>query len=197
LNAAQRHPLATTVALALDDPQTRMFLLTRLVDKIESGDAARQLLGAGMDQQVIDQLRGMTLTDALRFTAGHCGLALSIDATEIHGQLARVERAKRLRERLEYFIHNGASPRLLMHVFKIGPSDARRMRKQIAPQVAAGGRPKEPTEEERQAITLAWNTLKDRSIDEADRFWELHQQFKSLWISTLELVVMPSALKLL
>lgn len=187
-------PIPRAIALALDDAPTRMFLLTRLVDKIESGDAINELMRAGFDQATIEQLRGMSMSDALRFTSDTCGLSLQVEPGAMQGHLTRLAHAKRLRERLEYFISNGASPRLLMQLFRISPTEARRLRKLLAPATASGGRTRTPTDEEREDIATAWRALQqNRALDDCDRVWMLHQQFNTHWIATLELVIMPPA----
>lgn len=192
---SQMHRVTNAVTLALDDPQTRMYLLSRLVAKIESGDALHDLVGAGMQQSAIDQLRSMSMSDAIRFAHTPCGLSLAVHTREVEGQLRRVEHAKLVRTRLEYFIRNGATPRLLTQLFGVSPTEARRLRKQLAPSIATGGRTKEPTVEEREAIEKAWQRLKVHT-DQCERVWQLHQEFRTLWISTLELVILPRGLTL-
>lgn len=187
----QEQRMAAAVAVALDDAPTRLMLLTRLVAKIESGDAVQDLLRAGLDHAAIQQLRGMSISDALQVANTSCGLAIQLQPRELHGQLGTVERAKRLRDRLEYFIKNGASPRLLMQLFRISPGDARRMRKQLAPAIATGGRTREPTESERSEISEAWSELLASCPDDCDRVWMLHQRFTTMWIASLELVILP------
>jgi len=189
--SAEQLAAAFALALPLDDLQTRLFLLTRLVAEIDSGEAVSSLVHAGLDQESIDRLRGMSMADALRFASNPCGLSLSVNTREVRGQLCRIESAKLARSRLEYFVSNGASPRLLTQLFSIAPSEVRRMRKLLAPAITAGGRPRVPSPEESAAIEVVWQEIRAAHADDRERIWHLHQSFQHMWIATLELVIMP------
>jgi hypothetical protein len=185
VNAAER----SQQVVALTDPAARMFALTRIIAVIEQQDGLESLIAAGITPEMAERLRGMSMGEAYRFVLGHCGLAISVDAGEMGAQMTRLERQKGDRELLEYLVTNGASPRLLTQLFSMAPDQARRMRKMLAPHIAAGGRPKVPDADERDSILEVWEQLSAEVSCMRTRFRLLHERFSGLLICSLEMVV--------
>ncbi len=184
-SAGNRHKVVT-----LSDPATRMFALTRIIAVIEEQDGLNGLIEAGITPEMAERLRAMSMGDAYRFVLGHCGLAIAVDAGEMGAQITRLERQKGDRELLEYMVRNGASPRLLTQLFSMGPDHARRLRKMLAPHIAAGGRPRVPDEDERDQILATWKELCGELDCVRTRFRRLHERFNGLLICSLEGVVL-------
>lgn len=189
MNAAER----SQNVVALTDPAARMFVLTRLIATIEEQAGLESLIAAGITPEMAERLRSMSMSDAYRFVLGQCGLAISVDAGEMGAQMTRMERQKVDRQLLEYLVTNGASPRLLTQLFSMGPDQARRLRKILAPHIAAGGRPKVPDDFERDSILAAWNQLSADVSCMRTRFRLLHERFDDLLICSLEMVVLRRA----
>ena len=172
---------------------TRMFALTRIIAAIEGSEeeGLSALINAGLTPDMAERLRAMPMGEAYRFVMGHCGLAIAIDAGEMSAQFMRLERHKSDREALEYMVRNGASPRLLTQLFTITPTAARQFRKALAPNIAAGGRPRVPTDHQCREIEGAWKRLLGEESCMRARIRRLHECFSSLPIASLELVILP------
>lgn len=190
-----QEPRSSVITLPINDAGARLFLLTRLILTFDEGDQAilADLVGAGFTPELIDKLRGMSLVDALRFVASHCGLALAVDADAVKAQMNNLERMRADRKLYEYFIHAGASPALISRLFNVASDDVRRLRKLIAPQVACGGRPRAPDESLRTKIEAVWLRIRSEEPSDRQAMWKLHQEFQDLSMGTLENVVRPSA----
>lgn len=178
--------------VTLRDPAVQMFALTRLIAAMEDADpqVLHQMLGAGMTPELLDRLRSMPLNEALRFAVGQCGLAIAVDTAAMRAQLQRIDRAKADRETLEYLVRHGASPRLLTQLFTLSQSDARRLRRVLAPDVATGGRPRLPPDDMRDEIERVWAELAAEPCPRA-RIRRLHERFATQVIASLELVILP------
>lgn len=170
---------STIALLPLRDPASRMFLLSRLVASFDEGDPGvlAQLLDGGCTPELLDHLRGMTMTDALRFTADHCGLALSVDGAAIQRGLRNLERRRADREAYEYLIRAGASHVLLGRLFTVTATEVRRLRKLIAPGVAPVGRPRIPDEDTCLAVVQQWERICAEELSERQRYVRLHKAF--------------------
>lgn len=186
LSAATSNAIAL---LPLRDAASRMFLLSRLVASFDEGDPGvlAQLLDGGCTPELLDRLRGMTMTDALRFTADHCGLALSVDGAAIQRGLRNLERRRADREAYEYLIRAGASPVLLGRLFTVTTTEIRRLRKIIAPGVARAGRPRIPDDDTCAAIVQQWERICAEEPGERQRYVRLHMAFNGAHLlATLE-----------
>ncbi len=188
-------PPATQVTLPIHEPGVRLFLLTRLILTFDSGDerVIAQLLAAGFTAELVDKLRGMSLVDALRFVASHCGLSVAVDADAVRLQMVKLERSRADRQLYEYFVHAGASPTTISRLFGVAAADVRRLRKLVAPRVATGGRPRCPPEALRLDIEAAWQQITREESSERQALWKLHQQFPTETIASLESVIRPAA----
>jgi hypothetical protein len=186
---------ATQVTLPIHEPGVRLFLLTRLILTFDSGDerVIAQLLAAGFTAELVDKLRSMSLIDALRFVASHCGLSVAVDADAVKLQMVKLERSRADRQLYEYFVHAGASPTTISRLFGVAAADVRRLRKLVAPQVATGGRPRCPPEALRLDIEAAWQRISSQESSERQALWKLHQQFPTETIAALESVIRPAA----
>lgn len=180
--------------LPIRDPGARLYLLTRLILSFDESDQAMlaELVECGFTPDLIDKLRTMSMVDALRFTAAHCGLSLGVDAQVVRQQVQQLERTRADRQLYEYYIHAGASPNLIGRLFGVAPHDVRRLRKLIAPTVATGGRPRHPTDELRAEIEVAWERIQLAEPSERLALYLLHQEFKDLTMATLEVAVRPA-----
>jgi hypothetical protein len=185
----------TQVTLPIHEPGVRLFLLTRLILTFDSGDerVIAQLLAAGFTAELVDKLRSMSLIDALRFVASHCGLSVAVDADAVKLQMVKLERSRADRQLYEYFVHAGASPTTISRLFGVAATDVRRLRKLVAPHVATGGRPRCPPEALRLVIEAAWQRISRQESSERQALWQLHQQFPTETIAALESVIRPSA----
>ena len=186
---------STQVTLPIHEPGVRLFLLTRLILTFDSGDerVIAQLLAAGFTAELVDKLRSMSLIDALRFVASHCGLSVAVDADAVRGQMVKLERSRADRQLYEYFVHAGASPTTISRLFGVAAADVRRLRKLVAPHVATGGRPRCPPEPLRLDIEAAWKQICRQESSERQALWQLHQQFPTETMAALESVIRPPA----
>jgi hypothetical protein len=183
------------VTLPIHDPGVRLFLLTRLILTFDSGDerVIAQLLAAGFTAELVDKLRSMSLIDALRFVASHCGLSVAVDAEAVRLQMVKLERSRADRQLYECFVHAGASPTTISRLVGVAAADVRRLRKLVAPHVATGGRPRCPPEPLRLDIEAAWKQICRQDCSERQALWQLHQQFPSETMAALESVIRPAA----
>ena len=182
---------STQVTLPIHEPGVRLFLLTRLILTFDSGDERdiAQLLAAGFTAELVDKLRSMSLIDALRFVASHCGLSVAVDADAVRVQMVKLERSRADRQLYEYFVHAGASPTTISRLFGVAAADVRRLRKLVAPHVATGGRPRCPPEPLRLDIEAAWKRICRQESSERQALWQLHQQFPTETMAALESVI--------
>ena len=180
-----------SISVGLSDPAARMFALTQLVAAVESSDSSTlgSLAGSEVSADLLQRLRGMPLGEAWRFALAECGLTIAVDAAAVRSRLHRVDRAREDREILEYLVRHGASPALLTRLFGLSHSDARRMRKALAPHAARGGRPSIPGDEQWAEIEAHWGALSVRSTCLKARFRDLHAAFPSFQVCSLEIVV--------
>lgn len=181
-------------ALPVRDPLARLLLLSQLIATIDQGDHDQlaDLLGCGFTPDLIQQLRAMTMADAVRFTADACGFSVTIDAHAMRRQFAHVERKRTDQQLVEYFVRHGATPRLMSALFRVGVNDVRRLRRLLAPSMARGGRPRTLPEPLHAAVTQAWDRLRSTQCSDRQRLWLLHQQFSDQSIASLESVVRPA-----
>ena len=169
-----------------------MFLLGQLVSHLESADQSNiaQLVKSGLSAETLQGLRNLTLADTVRFANGYLGISINIDCQELTQQLSRMDRAKADRQQYEAFVRGGASVRLAARLFGVSEIDVRRLRKVLAPETAAGGRPRLPAEDGREDIQAAWRELQQQTgLSERERWWLLASSFTGLSILTLEAVV--------
>jgi hypothetical protein len=178
-------------SVLLRDPAARMYILTRLVAAFDEADQRHltDLLGCGFTPDLIDKLRSMSMVDALRFTAGQCGLAIHVDGDAVRQQLGHLDRVRADRQMYESFIRAGASPHLTSRLFGVSDTDVRRLRKMIAPEIAAGGRPRTPAEDDRIQILQTWQRICLAEHSDRQRMWLLHLEFAELPIAALESVI--------
>ena len=193
-NGMRHENQGNVVTLPINDAGARLFLLTRLILTFDEGDQdiLADLVRAGFTPELIDKLRGMSLVDALRFVASHCGLSLAVDADAVKAQMNTLERMREDRKLYEYFIHAGASPALISRLFNVASDDVRRLRKLIAPQVACGGRPRAPDEPRRTLIEATWKRIRSQEASDRQAMWKLHQEFQDMSMATLENVIRPN-----
>lgn len=180
-----------SAAIPIKDPATRAFLLSQLVAQLESSDPniMGQILATGITPHVLDRLRNLTLSDIARFAAGTYGLSIAVDSRLLGQDIIRIERAREDRSLYEGFVRAGASPRLVARLFGVADVEVRRLRRLIAPEAAAGGRPRLPDDEQRQAIRHRWQALQEEPIPERQRYWSLSRSFPELPIAALEYVL--------
>lgn len=181
-------------ALPVRDPLARLLLLSQLIATIDQGDHDQlaDLLGCGFTPDLIQQLRAMTIADAVRFTTDACGFSVTIDAHAMRRRFAHVERTRTDQQLVEYFVRHGATPRLMSALFRVGVNDVRRLRRLLAPSTARGGRPRALSEPLRAAVTQAWDRIRNTQCSDRQRLWLLHQQFNDQSIASLESVVRPA-----
>lgn len=183
-----------SVQLPIHDPATRLFLLTRLIQTFDAGDQAvlDDLLRSGFTPELIDKLRSLSLVDALRFVAEHCGLSVGVHADAVAQRMAQLDRVRADRQLYEYFIHAGASPSTISRLFRVATGDVRRLRRLVAPHVACGGRPRVLAEALREQIAAAWTQITASEPSERQALWLLHQRFPQESMAALEAVIRPA-----
>ncbi len=179
---------AASRVLPLQDHASRMFVFSRLVSAFEHDEqvSLAELVQCGFTPDLVDELRSMSMVDALRFTAGPCGLTVHIDGHAMRERLSVVERFKTDRRLYESFIRAGASPQLVSRLFGVNSIDVRRLRRLIAPAYSLGGRPRGASAELRADVAAAWARICSEQAQERLRYWALHQAFPNLPIAALE-----------
>lgn len=173
-----------------------MFLLSQFVAHLESADQSNiaQLVGSGLSAETLQSLRNMSLADTVRFATGYLGISINIDCRELDQQLQRIDRARQDRQQYEAFVRRGASVRLISRLFAASEVDVRRLRKLIAPEAAAGGRPRRPEDDVRELMLDRWLDLgKQRYLSERERWWQLATSFADHSVLTLEAVIEEGA----
>ena len=104
---------------------------------------------------------------------------------------------KRDRQRQEYFVKHGATPDMLVSLFKMTPNQIRTMRATLRPSNGMVGRPTMPEIAERDRIQIAWVTICANESDMRERYYTLHQQFamhpmSALWSTINEFSDRPA-----
>lgn len=181
-------PTGAGRVLPLQDHASRMFVFSRLVSAFDHDEqlSLAELVHCGFTPDLVDELRSMSMVDALRFTAGPCGLTVHINGHAMRERLSVVERFKTDRRLYESFIRAGASPQLVSRLFGVNAIDVRRLRRLIAPAYSLGGRPRGASAELRDDVAAAWARICADQAQERLRYWALHQAFPNLPIAALE-----------
>lgn len=174
--------------LPLQDHASRMFVFSRLVSAFEQDGqlSLTELVHCGFTPDLVDELRCMSMIDALRFTAAPCGLTVNVDPQAMRERLGAVERFKSDRKLYESFIRAGASPQLVSRLFGVNAIDVRRLRRLIAPAYALGGRPRGASADLRTEVAATWARICSEQPLERLRYWALHEAFPNVPIAALE-----------
>ena len=177
-----------TASFDVTDRMLKQSLLNHFIERLETEPALmEQLLQRGVSGSLIDHLRYRVTPSEVRRAVKSSTFTLHCDDHALMAcfeMLARVIRDEQIKE---YLTRNGASTEQLAGWFSMSKADANALRDALGPQ-RAGGRPKLPDLNVRDAIHAAWVAI-PASRAEREAYHELHQQFPDIPVATLHQVV--------
>lgn len=179
-----------TANFEVTDRTLKQALLTHFIERIENEPALmEQLLLDGVSGSLIDHLRyRATPSDVRRAVLFKLPtFKLQFDDHALMSCFEQIARVMRDEQVKEYLARNGASTELLASWFSMSKADASALRDALGP-VRAGGRPKLPEFDVRDAIHAAWVAI-PANRPEREAYFELHQQFADITVATLHQVV--------
>jgi hypothetical protein len=170
--------------LTVTSPSMTLMLLQYMIEKIDTNsEALDELLRCGFSAALIDDLRHRPARD-LNQLSQNANLAFSVEVEphRLDQCLRNLDRSRRDKELVEYFVLNGASRDCLTTHFKLSSDDFRTLREQLLPEGAAatvGGRTRLPTPAVRDAIHSAWHALEKEypNLPKRELLYRLHQTF--------------------
>jgi hypothetical protein len=180
----------SAIRIPVSDPACRSLLLSRFLAALDDSRQVPSFARSGLTVDLVDQLRQMTATDAVRLAEMDCGITISVDGDTLRQRLAGMQRDRTDREILEHFLRAGASPKLISRLWRMADSEVRQVRRLVEPKWALGGRPPVPDDSGRIAIKKAWDELRrDSALSERERYFQLSQRFPEFPMVSLERVV--------
>ena len=179
-----------TASFEVTDRTLKQALLTHFIERIETEpDLLEQLLLDGVSGSLIDHLRYRASPSDLRRVVSFKSSVfnLQFDDRALMACFETIARYMRDEEIKEYLASNGASTELLASWFSMSKADANALRDALGP-LRAGGRPKLPDLDVRDAIHAAWVAIPANRL-EREAYYELHHQFADIPVATLHQVV--------
>jgi hypothetical protein len=180
--------------LPVTQPVLLRLALEYLVERVDQGaESLDELLRAGLDPTLLDQLRYIPVRDLARLAeqTRQSWLSLTFDCQALLDALAKLKAGRKDDELLSYFIINGAPAGLIADLFKLPFDEVRFIRSQLLTDGAPTGRPRLPPPDERPAICNAWARLlqQDNITSTRERIYQLHQRFSAYSIQALWAVI--------
>ena len=186
--------------LTISDPTARALVLQHLVSLSETVDTPEQLhelTVSGLTTEVIERLRQLTAVELDRLSRMKSrDLLLTLNPDGLLFNLRQLETTREERSKFDYFIRHGASPSMIMRMFRGTTHVQVRQQRSILGVSSTWGRPPVPkTERERREIEEAWIVLakdnqKTRRHWERERFLLLHKHYGHHTLATLDAVIM-------
>jgi hypothetical protein len=179
-----------TASFEVTDGTLKQALLTHFIERIETEPALmEQLLVDGVSPSLIDHLRYHATPFEVRRAVSFKSnvFKLQLDDHALMASLETTTRVKRDEQIKEYLASNGASTEQLASWFTMSKAEANALRDALGP-LRAGGRPKLPDLDVRDAIHAAWVAIPANRA-EREAYYELHQQFAEIPVATLHQVV--------
>jgi hypothetical protein len=182
------------ISIKITNPTLKLSFLADLVQAIDR-DGIDNLLRKGLRPSFIDDLRQRPTRDLVDAAAhAHLEMAINVNPSHLEGCFARIDLVRADEKLKEYFVTHGASAILLKSMFKLSKLEAGMLRDQFGIEAhPPTGRTPMPTECERDAIHVAWDSILKSYPQEQTReqFYRLHQQFQqftpnALWQVTKE-----------
>jgi len=166
----------------IHNPQVRLLLLAHLVRA-----GAHHLVAAGIPPMQIARLRAIPALQLSRVAAmRQLRLAVSLDSRELDLCLATLERSDEALLLQAYFLHHGASTRMMREYFKLSRRSTLRQRRELA-LPSPSGAVRLPDEGVRLDIWRRWVSI--AASNQRDRYFRLHQSVPEHPISVLEAVI--------
>jgi hypothetical protein len=172
--------------LALQDGSLRIVVLTHLIGRLQQG-AGEEFVRAGIEPGLIDRLRTLDASDIKRLAAlPHPMIALDLDVGSVNTGLRHLAVIKDVQALEDYFIRNGASPKMMRALFRMAFATTR-LRRQALGENGRYGRPALPTVDVRDEIHRVWAA--HAKLDVRQRFYRLHKAYPAYRLDTLNAVV--------
>lgn len=169
--------------LPVSDASARVLLLVQIIALAGAG----RLNARQVSPHLIERLRRLTTTEAMKLAAMDCGIAITIDHATILYRIATLEAEQQSEVLMERFVAAGASIPLVTRLFRRTSDEVRTIRRLFTSKT--GGRPRLPEDPIRAAILSSWNALTCTGMPETERWWQLHRQYPEYPIVSLERVL--------
>ena len=186
--------------LTISDPTARALVLQHLVslsETVDDPEQLRDLNNSGLTTEVIDRLRQLSAVELDRLSRMKSrDLLLTLNPDGLLFNLRQLETTREERNKFEYFVRNGASPSMIMRMFRGTTHVHVRQQRNVLGVSSTWGRPPVPkTERERREIEDAWvvlakDTPKTHPHWERERFLVLHKRYGHYTLATLDAVIM-------
>jgi hypothetical protein len=186
--------------LTISDPTARAMVLQHLVslsETVDDPEKLRELNNSGLTSEVIDRLRQLSAVELDRLSRMKSrDLLLTLNPDGLLFNLRQLETTRDERHKFEYFVRHGASPTMIMRMFRGTTHVYVRQQRSILGISSTWGRPPVPkTDRERREIEDAWVVLakdhpKTHSHWERERFLVLHKRYGHYTLATLDAVIM-------
>lgn len=143
--------------LTISDPTARALVLQHLVslsETVDDPEQLRELNNSGLTTEVIDRLRQLSAVELDRLSRMKSrDLLLTLNPDGLLFNLRQLETTREERNKFEYFVRNGASPSMIMRMFRGTTHVHVRQQRNVLGVSSTWGRPPVPkTERERQEI---------------------------------------------
>lgn len=186
--------------LTINDPTARAMVLQHLVslsETVDDPDKLRELNNSGLTAEVINRLRQLSAVelDVLSRMKSR-DLLLTLNSESFLFNLRQVETTREERSQFEYFVRNGASPSMIVRMFRGATHVHVRQLRSVLGVSSNWGRPPLPkTAQERREIEEAWVVLAEDNPKtsphwERERFLVLHKRYSHHTLATLDAVIM-------
>ncbi|KGM38744.1 hypothetical protein JY96_21515 [Aquabacterium sp. NJ1] len=171
--------------------------LVSLSEAIDDPDQLRELHNSGLTPEVIDRLRQLSAAEMAQLSKMKSrDVVLTLNPDGLLFNLRQLEATREERAKFQYFIRHGASPSMIMRLFR-GTSHVHvRQQRAVMGITSTWGRPPVPkSERERRDIEEAWVALskdmpKSNTHWERERFLMLHKRYGHYSLASLDAVIM-------
>ena len=176
----------------LQDAFAKRTLMEEIIRRIEKGgtDGVDGLLDAGIPAELLDQIRNCSARDLLAVSEmSDAKFTVTFNSAALLQCFKRLSDMKRKQSLAEYFVREGATPEIMLQLFKLPMSNVRQIRGYLRPTSCNAGRPALNSISNRAEIISFWEELLVREPDIRERYFALHQRFNSYLFSSLWNVV--------
>lgn len=177
------------IKISINCPSIKTSIFEILIEQAHNN--VDTLLSQGIDEQLIDRLRHVSLSDSKR-AAQLASASIEVTLNEIHFDeaLAQVTSERQIPKLQEYFVRNGATLDMISFMFRISVKEAKAARKHLLP-CEKKGRPPMPDQFVRETIHQNWALIVKANprSPTRDRLHTLHQSFPSHSLATLWAVI--------
>ena len=173
-------------SLDVTNPLIKRLLIEHVLELIDNG-YTEKLIALGFSHSLLDDLRNRPTADFIKL-ASQLPIKINLCAHSLGRSLKLLDMRNETEPMRNYFIRNGASRRMVCTYFKMSLDDYRRLRNQLCPDAAVGGRVAMPPVAVRDAIHADWHAIQKSCPHDAlrQRIFNLHQKHPQKSIGSLQ-----------